>query len=329
MHEVSSCGGRLTFKEQAPVLDIIRSLLDSGAEDLLIGDRSVLSEFRGPKEAFKILQDHSYPPYYADNPREKPYKQIKAQNSPIVVPGSWKHQSGNPRTIRLVLGRGVLEADVVGYDEVSKRTLFHYIAKTFAYRILDDVLFAKTSAKLFLANSSKCSSIYDDGFNCESVLRKLDWRKAEYIWQVLFQDALLIDTELDDSNKVERQTSVVSEMKELAYRRWREPSLPQDLQAVVKNWLADLRKSDMSLHYEVVESSKQLSGDEVEKNSYCWHSTERKSISIYLINFNFSGSPKEWKFRWSQTTDMFAGEFWFMTENPQPEMPGSWLEEWD
>lgn len=79
----------------------------------------------------------------------------------------------------------------------------------------------------------------------------------------------------------------------------------------------------------MLESSKRLLGDEVEKNSYCWHSTEGKSISIYLSNFNFSGSPNEWKFRWSQTTDMFAGEFWFMIENPQPEMPGSWLEEWD
>ncbi|KAI1111388.1 hypothetical protein F5Y14DRAFT_454037 [Nemania sp. NC0429] len=44
-----------------------------------------------------------------------------------------------------------------------------------------------------------------------------------------------------------------------------------------------------------------------------------------LVGFQYGPNPEDWKIYVSEATDMFAGEFWEMVENPLPTVPGSWV----
>jgi hypothetical protein len=50
--------------------------------------------------------------------------------------------------------------------------------------------------------------------------------------------------------------------------------------------------------------------------------------SIRLINFSYGPNPEDWHFWLSDYTDEFAGEFWDMVENTEPELPipGAWVD---
>ncbi|KAI0400818.1 hypothetical protein F4802DRAFT_601709 [Xylaria palmicola] len=44
-----------------------------------------------------------------------------------------------------------------------------------------------------------------------------------------------------------------------------------------------------------------------------------------LISFRYGPSPEDWVVYLSEPTDLFAGEFWRMIDNPQHNIPGSWV----
>lgn len=43
-----------------------------------------------------------------------------------------------------------------------------------------------------------------------------------------------------------------------------------------------------------------------------------------LVGFQYGPDPDDWRVYLGEATDMFAGEFWEMVENPLPTIPGSW-----
>lgn len=45
-----------------------------------------------------------------------------------------------------------------------------------------------------------------------------------------------------------------------------------------------------------------------------------------LIGFTYGPSPDDWRIWESQPTDIFAGEFWHMIENPWGRVPGAWVD---
>ncbi|KAI0444950.1 hypothetical protein F4803DRAFT_208952 [Xylaria telfairii] len=47
--------------------------------------------------------------------------------------------------------------------------------------------------------------------------------------------------------------------------------------------------------------------------------------SFRLISFDYGPSPEDWVVYLSEPTDLFAGEFWRMIDNPQRNIPGSWV----
>lgn len=55
----------------------------------------------------------------------------------------------------------------------------------------------------------------------------------------------------------------------------------------------------------------------------------RKGKSVYLIGFKYGPEPEDWDIYWDEPTDMFAGEFWELIENPPPQIPGAWEEAFD
>jgi hypothetical protein len=46
----------------------------------------------------------------------------------------------------------------------------------------------------------------------------------------------------------------------------------------------------------------------------------------HLVGFTYGPSPDDWCFWGSDPTDVFAGDFWHMLENPWERMPGAWVE---
>jgi len=45
-----------------------------------------------------------------------------------------------------------------------------------------------------------------------------------------------------------------------------------------------------------------------------------------LVAFTYGTSIHDWRFWGSETTDIYAGEFWHMMEHPWESMPGAWNE---
>ncbi|KAI0455437.1 hypothetical protein F5B21DRAFT_503254 [Xylaria acuta] len=47
-----------------------------------------------------------------------------------------------------------------------------------------------------------------------------------------------------------------------------------------------------------------------------------------LIGFTYGPNPEDWVIYLSEPTDLFAGEFWGAINNPQPKIPGSWVDDY-
>jgi hypothetical protein len=100
---------------------------------------------------------------------------------------------------------------------------------------------------------------------------------------------------------------------------------------VLSIWLSDLQEVGVDLmHYAADEKALHLTG-EVNRSFLRYH-PRRCYMSTYLINFSYGPRPEDWHFYFSEPTDVFAGEFWAMTERfpCQDELelriPGSWIE---
>ena len=61
---------------------------------------------------------------------------------------------------------------------------------------------------------------------------------------------------------------------------------------------------------------------------YPWFSGKSRpnqdSFPVYLIAYEFGPEPSDWDIYWSEPTDVFAGDFWNLIENPPLQIPGAW-----
>ena len=107
-----------------PTLDLCRMLVNSGAIDTLVDDTGVITRKNMPKALLRYLQQVMYPPYH-----ELPISQRFGLASHVRAGGLLNV----PDLIRMALGPGCLDEEVVNHRDSEGRTLLHHIARRWAH----------------------------------------------------------------------------------------------------------------------------------------------------------------------------------------------------
>ena len=54
-----------------------------------------------------------------------------------------------------------------------------------------------------------------------------------------------------------------------------------------------------------------------------------RRLPVYLIAYKLGPEPSDWDIYWSEPTDVFAGDFWNLIEDPPLQIPGAWENAFD
>lgn len=109
----------------------------------------------------------------------------------------------------------------------------------------------------------------------------------------------------------------------------------RNCQAALVLWLSDLQSCGVDLmsygrEEQLFLHQSNSKRDIRTKLHSCWY-----GAPLRLIDFDFGATPHEWRLYWSESTDVFAGEFWSLVEphdntfgaKSLSTMPGSWPSE--
>lgn len=118
LHTITYWTCHLSFHKKRPAWEICRLLINSGADETLIEDISVIARRNGSKRILEYLLRQMFPSY-SNFPVAQRFELAKHIRS-----GGWHNV---PDLIKLLLG-GSLNEEVINYTDSNGRTLLHYIA---------------------------------------------------------------------------------------------------------------------------------------------------------------------------------------------------------
>ena len=89
-------------------------------------------------------------------------------------------------------------------------------------------------------------------------------------------------------------------------------------------WLEDLQSCGVDL-LEYGKKEKELHGHYTEVLGDC--RSYSNGCTLRLVGFTYGASPEDWKVWFSEPTDEYAGDFWWLVEQPDEKpMPGMWVD---
>jgi len=153
-------------------------------------------------------------------------------------------------------------------------------------------------------------------------------------WRLLTRELVTIGADIHAVSIARRwptngvpQTPFISLFEGLDWLSWN-GSTPQIFQLVATIWLEDLVASGVDLVEYGRKERETWDLSSISKDVpffFDWGLDSNPEI-WHIVNFDFGAAPSDWHIWWSEPTDVLAGEFWAMIENPEEMMPGSWIE---
>jgi hypothetical protein len=278
-------------------------LINAGASDGLVREIDALRGFRGDKDVFQYLQQQTWTPYY-----ELPL------GDRFCVAESIDHERLNEAELtRIALVPEQFDQEMAVYADEYGMTLLHIVTRDFAY---DFCRFRAGEDFCDYNNTPACDDIYE----------------PNNPWRVLIRDVVTAGASLHAINSRKRSILgyIISTIYNSHYIHGANEcfvAIPQLLEI----WLSDLREVGVDLvRYGADEKALYLTGA-VDNTFECWRWFDENEGQT-SISFSYGPRPQDWHIWLSEPTDVFAGEFWEMIENPaytctddlELPIPGSW-----
>lgn len=108
-------------------------------------------------------------------------------------------------------------------------------------------------------------------------------------------------------------------------RHYPPPRFFKDMAFALRLWLQVLMQAGVDLDtYGKREREWFINNDRY--HYFAPYGKHRFFFGYYLANFKFGPKPEDWELYWAERTDVFAGDFWKLTEEPQLHIPGAWVD---
>jgi hypothetical protein len=319
-------GGILAFYGRKPVTDIWRLFLNNQKtmkSDLLA--TGFKTGFHGPKDALTLLLDYMW----HHSPTELSPK-VRVEICTQMALSGWHNQS---QLFRIIMGRNAIDQDLLQIEGHLGLTLVDAVALALALEIGDDI-----PTELILDSGFSTPASRKEFIDCVRRIRERSWVE-------LLRDLIKAGGDLHHKNGLSLtplltawaslDISSVSHPGEFSFWRKRKVKL--------RAWLQYLKDAGVSLEeYGRVEFEDLccrnsrvntslfplLLGLNVDSVTTIrlWRNLERRPL-VELIGFSYGPLPEDWSVLESEPTDIFAGQFWNLIENPEPRLPGAWVSE--
>lgn len=276
----------------------------------------MLCPFRGPKEVFLSLVQHTDVPYYATS------MEIRGDVAIGIAHGV---PLNSPDLFRMALHPGPISSADVVYKSANGETLLHAVAQAIGSTI----------------RPIYCSNMVRNERECQEDLQGRRHKPSSLLlltgtsgWRILARELVTIGADLHAVSTARcwpdvqiLLTPLLSLFRGLDWVDW-STSVSSRLQLVAMTWLEDLLASGVDL-VEYGRKEKEtwnlLSVLKDVPFAFGWGLGPGADVR-HIIGFEFGAAPSEWHIWWSEPTDFMAREFWAMVENPEELMPGSWIE---
>ena len=265
---------------------------------------SDLQYFRGPTEAFLILQCYVEGAYY-DTPFET---RLEIANG-IAADAPYNTSA----LFRIALCPGPVPSNAVNYKTKTGKTLLHCVADAIRNTVSHIELHANNRSEF----TDDLQGSIAKPFSCS-----ITHEKALLGWREILRELVIMGGDLC-AIWVDHWTPFLCLFFIVESHL---PCDPHIINRISSIWLEDLHTSGVNLLDYGQKEKAIWTRYPYGRNYFYFNSELEYQYNCSLIGFTYGASPSDWRIWISEPTDHFAAEFWSMIEAPEEMMPGSWVE---